>query len=255
MLISDRPAPDIVHLRLNDPARLNPLSLVTQADLAAALDAAMADPACRTIVIDGAGGNFSSGGDIDAMPGLTPDRMRQALAPLHDIVRRLVNGPKVVIAAVEGHCAGAGNSIAAACDIVVAASDARFTCSFVRIGLMPDLASLWTLPRRMGLGRARLFALTAERLDGTAAVAAGLADIACQPGTALETALSVAAGLRRAAPDALAATKRFLAADAATLDQALTLETDMQADLAGSAGFAEGVAAFREKRAARFRAT
>jgi enoyl-CoA hydratase/carnithine racemase len=247
-----RPDSAIIHIRLNEPARLNPFSRAAQEGVQAGLDAAMTDPTCRVIVIDGAGGHFSAGGDIAAMPDLDPEGMRAALPPLHHLIRTIVEGPKPVIAAVEGHCAGAGNALAAACDIVVASASAKFTCSFVRIGLMPDMGALWTLPRRMGLGRARLFAMTAERMDQKAALAAGLADVAADESTALSTALALAARLSVLAPQALAMTKRLLAAEPMTLAQSLDLERDLQSELAGTADFREGVRAFQGKRPPRF---
>jgi enoyl-CoA hydratase/carnithine racemase len=248
-----RPEADICHLVLNDPARLNPLSEPLSRALQEALDAAMADPACRAIVLSGAGGNFSSGGDIDAMPDLTPARLRVELERLYALTRCIVTGEKPVIAAIEGHCAGAGNALAAASDIVIAARDAKFTCSFNRIGLMPDLGSLWLLPRRMGLGRAKLFSLTGERLDGRQAVEWGLADLAAEPGQAVRDALGWAVKMRRAAPQAVAMTKQMFAREPLTLEQALAFEKEAQAMLSGSADFAEGVAAFLEKRPARFK--
>jgi enoyl-CoA hydratase/carnithine racemase len=247
-----RPDPAIIHIRLNEPARLNPFSRAATQGIQAGLDAANADPSCRVIVIDGAGGHFSAGGDIAEMPDLDPVGMRKALPPLHHLIRTIVEGPKPVIAAVEGHCAGAGNALAAACDIVVASTTAKFTCSFVRIGLMPDMGALWTLPRRMGLGRARLFAMTAERLDSKAALAAGLADVPAEDGEALTTALSLAGRLATLAPQALARTKRLLADEPVTLARSLELERELQADLAGTADFREGVAAFQQKRPPRF---
>lgn len=235
-------------LTLDLPARRNALSLDLRAELERALAAAMDDPACRVVVLTGAGGHFCSGGDISGMDGVAATDAIGRLVGGHAIIRTLVEGPKPVIAAVEGHGAGAGLSLAAACDVVVAGRGAIFTCSFNRIGLVPDLGLAFTLPLRVGTGRARRMMLTAEPVDAETAERWGLAEAVVQDGTALEAALALADRVALAAPLSNAYAKRLLGRMPTGLDDILKAEADAQAVLYTTADFAEGRAAFREKR-------
>lgn len=171
-------------LTLDHPARRNALSLPLRAALIAALEGALADPGCRAIVLTGAGDHFCAGGDISGMGGIDAVSGRARVTALGRLARLLIFGEKPVIAAVEGHAAGAGLSLAAACDIVAASRTARFTCSFNRLGLVPDLGAAWTLPLRMGMGRAKLLMLGGRTLDAEAAERAGLAEIVVEAGQA-----------------------------------------------------------------------
>ena len=242
----------VATLTLNNPARRNALSLPLREALHDRLEAAMADPAVRAVVLTGAQGVFCSGGDITGMDGLTPLGGRARLQRLHRLVRLLMTGEKPVIAAVEGYAVGAGLSLAAACDLVVSAEDALWSCAFNRIGLMPDMGAAYSLPARMGLGRARRIMLTSERFPTVQAEAWGLVEEVVPAGTALDRARALAAEIAERAPGAVALTKAALARMPMTLDAALAAEADAQALLFSTADFAEGRAAFLEKRPARF---
>lgn len=241
----------IALISIDNPARRNVMDLPMRDVFHDHLEAAFADDAVRVVILTGVGGNFCAGGDISGM-NETALECRARLKRLHRIVRQIAYAEKPVIAATEGFVAGNGLSIAAASDVVVTASDARFICSFVKIGLVPDTAALWFLPQRMGLGRAKIAMMTGEPLSGSQAVASGLADIEVSPGRALDEAYAVAERLRRAGPLAVGMTKALLARAPISLDEALKAETDAQAVLFTSRDFAEGRAAFREKRPARF---
>lgn len=241
----------IAQITIDNPTRRNVMDLAMRDVFHDHLQATLADDAVRAVILTGTGGNFCAGGDISGMSE-TALECRARLKRLHRIVRQIAYAEKPVIAATEGFVAGNGMSIAAASDIVVTASDAKFICSFVKIGLVPDTAALWFLPQRMGLGRAKLAMMTGEALTGSEAVASGLADIEAAPGKALEEAYAVAERLRRAGPLAVGMTKSLLARAPMSLDEALKAETDAQAVLFTSRDFAEGRAAFREKRPARF---
>lgn len=232
--------------------RRNALSIEVREALYEALFAVMADPDCRAIVLTGAGGCFCAGGDLSSMEGLTGIKGRARLARVHRLVRLLLEGEKPVIAAVEGWAVGAGMSLAAACDVVVAASDAQFACSFNKVGLLPDLGAAYVLPLRMGLGRARLAMMTGDTLTAEAAERAGLVEIVTAPGQALAEALALARRLAEAAPAALGLTKALLARMPQPLDEMLRAEADAQALLFTTEDFAEGRAAFLEKRKPRF---
>ena len=234
-------------------ARRNALSLPLRAALHSTLAAAMADADCRAIVLTGAGGHFCSGGDITSFEGVTPATGRVRMQGIHAVVRLLIRGEKPVVAAVEGHAAGAGLCLAAACDVVVAARDAKFSCTFNKLGLMPDLGGAWSLPLRMGLGRAKLLMMTGRVLNAADAQAQGLVEILAEPGQALVQALVVAQEMAALAPLANGLLKAVLSRGPQPLEDLLAAEVDAQAVLYGSQDFAEGRKAFADKRAAVFR--
>lgn len=240
-------------VRLNYPAKRNALSLELRAALMAAMQAAMDDTGVRALVLTGSGGAFCAGGDISSMQNVAGVGGRDRLANLHRLVRLLAAGPKPVIAAVEGYAYGAGMSLALLCDQVVTARDAKFCCSFGKVGLMPDMAALWTVPQRVNAGWAKRLMMLAEEVDGETAHRIGLADHLAEPGQALAAALAVAERFAAAAPLPLAYTKAALARGPQPLEAVLAQEADGQALLFNSEDFAEGRDAFLGKRKPVFR--
>lgn len=240
-------------LTLQAPGRRNALSPFLRLRLRERLRAACDDPEVRAIVLTGAQGTFSAGGDIRQM-GERPDPViaRQRLEVLHDTVRLLLAGPKPVVAAVEGHAFGAGFSLAAACDHVVAGEGASFCASFSRIGLVADCGLFWTLPQRVGLGCARDLLLSAHVVDAAEAKSVGIVDSLVATGDALNAALQKAQGYLALAPLALAATKSALARRPPSLDDALAMEADLQAALRVSSDHQRACEAFLAKRPAVF---
>lgn len=238
---------------LDRTARRNALSPTFRDRLADTLETAMADADCRVLVLTGAGGHFCAGGDIVSFEGMKAPSGRTRMQRAHRMVRLVVRGEKPVIAAVEGHAAGAGLCLAAACDVVVASSTARFSCTFNRIGLFPDLGGLWSLPQRMGLGRARLLMLTGRMLDAEQAERQGLVEQVCAAGEALATAVALAEEMSRTAPLSNALVKSVFARGPMPLEDLLSAETDAQGVLYGSEDFDEGRRAFIEKRAPSFK--
>ncbi len=237
-------------LTLDYPERRNALAMPMRQRLIDALEAIEADRALRAVVITGAGGTFSAGGDISGMDAGDLAAGRERFRFTHRLVRLLIKGSKPVIAAVEGWCVGAGLSLAMCCDTVVASEDARFAAGFGKIGLIADLGLLHTLPARIGQGRARQVFLYGEQMSAERAEAVGIVDHLAAPGTALQAALARAAVFHGAAPLPLAMTKQYLAAG---LDAALDWERDTQSALFLTADHAEGKAAFLGKRAPAFR--
>ncbi|PJI42309.1 enoyl-CoA hydratase-related protein [Ferrovibrio sp.] len=235
-------------IRLNYPSKRNALSLALRAELIAAMEAAMAAPAVRAVVLTGSGGAFCAGGDISSMQNVAGVSGRQRLANLHRLARLVVAGPKPVIAAVEGYAYGAGMSLALLCDQVVAASDAKFCCSFGKIGLMPDMAALWTVPQRVNAGWVKRLLMLAEEIDGDTAGRIGLADEVTAPGEVLTAALALAAKFAALAPLPVGFIKTTLARGPQPLEALLAQEADGQALLFNSADFAEGRDAFLAKR-------
>ncbi|WP_341897770.1 enoyl-CoA hydratase/isomerase family protein [Ferrovibrio terrae] len=240
--------PGVRLIRLNYTAKRNALSLELRAELMAAVEAALADDDVRAIVLTGNGGTFCAGGDISSMQNVTGVAGRTRLANLHRLARLLVAGPKPVIAAVEGFAYGAGMSLALLCDQVVTAQDAKFCCSFGKVGLMPDMAALWTVPQRVNSGWVKRLLMLAEEIDGDTAVRIGLADQSVPAGEVLDAALALAAKFASLAPLPIGFIKAALARGPQPLEALLAQEADGQALLFNSADFAEGRDAFLEKR-------
>jgi 2-(1,2-epoxy-1,2-dihydrophenyl)acetyl-CoA isomerase len=240
----------------NDPSRRNAFTVEMRLAAAKALREFMRDDECRAIVICGAGDTFCAGGDMkssisnDVEPASV--RTPRMLSMMHDIIRLIVEGSKPVIAAVDGHATGAGLSLAAACDYIVAGPTAKFCASFGRVGLVPDAGLLWSLPRRIGTTHARNLMLTAAAIDLDTALRIGLADMAAQESETVSTAISIAHNYLRVAPLAAAHIKELLSGDALSLDEAFEAELRVQPQLTGSADYMEARSAFAEKRQPRF---
>ncbi|MBB5214697.1 enoyl-CoA hydratase/isomerase family protein [Parapusillimonas granuli] len=253
---------DIVHrelhgsavvLTLEAPSKLNALSLNIREQLKEQLQRAHADPHVRCIVLTGANGSFSAGGDITKMAEQPePLVARQRLGVLHDIVRLIISGPTPVVAAVEGVAYGAGLSLAVACDYVVAAEESRFSASFGRIGLVADCGLLWTLPQRVGLGLARDLLMTGRPFGVAQALEWGVVDEAAPKGDALSIALAKARHYEAIAPLAIAAVKSALYRRPASLEEALHIESDLQDFLRNTRDHVAACKAFLKKGTVQF---
>jgi len=232
-------------LTLDYPQRRNALAVPMRARLADALERLEAEREIRAIIITGAQGNFSAGGDVSGMQVNDIASGRERFRLTVRLVELLIRCSKPIIAAVEGWCVGAGLSLALCCDTVVAGSDARFAALFGRVGLMADLGLLFTLPARVGQGRARQILLYGEQFDAATAERIGMIDRVVAPGAALDAARERARVFATAAPLPIAMTKAFLAQG---LAEQLQWEREVQSMLYLSADHAEGKAAFLAKR-------
>jgi 2-(1,2-epoxy-1,2-dihydrophenyl)acetyl-CoA isomerase len=253
VLIDDRGAWRVI--TLNRPDRLNSFNTAMHRALAAALDAAR-DPACRAVLLTGAGRGFCAGQDLAdvAVPdGAAPDlgiTIEQFYNPL---VRRIRALDKPVVCAVNGTAAGAGANIALACDIVLAARSAKFIQSFAKIGLVPDSGGTWLLPRLIGDARATALAMLAEPIGAETAANWGLIWRAVDDDQLRGEAEKLTAHLATQPTQGLALIKQALAAAATnTLDAQLDLERDLQRKAGRTPDYAEGVDAFIAKRAPNF---
>jgi 2-(1,2-epoxy-1,2-dihydrophenyl)acetyl-CoA isomerase len=245
----------IARLTLNRPDKLNAFTRAMHAELSEALGAAGADPGCRVVVLTGAGRAFSAGQDL-ADTGLADgagDAGKALEEAYNPLIRLITTLEKPVIAAVNGIAAGAAANIAFACDLVYAARSASFLQAFARIGLIPDAGGTWVLPRLVGAARARGLAMLAEPLPAATAEAWGLI-WKCVDDDKLEAEVAAVAGrLANAATYGLALAKQALAAASTnTLARQLDLERDLQRLAGASPDCREGIAAFLEKRPARF---
>jgi enoyl-CoA hydratase/carnithine racemase len=249
MRVTEQRDAGVLTLTLDYPERRNALAVPLREDLHRILEAAQGDAEIRAIVLTGAGGVFCSGGDISGMDSTDAEAARERMRRTHRIIRLMVAGRLPIVAAVEGWCVGAGLSVACACDTIVAADDARFMAGFGKVGLIADLGLPFTLPARIGAGRARQMFLYGTQLDATSAERIGLVDHLVPKGGALAKATELAAFLAAQASLPIALTKQILAEG---LDRALEDERHFQATCFLSADHAEGRAAFLEKRAPRF---
>lgn len=246
---------DFGHVRLifmNEQRRRNALSLAMRETLQQTLAEALDDDGVRAIVLAGAGGTFCAGGDISSMHDLDAIDGRKRLQRAQRLFHQLYHGPKPVVAAVEGAAVGAGLSLASACDVVVASPDARFGALFSRIGLLPDIGMLMTLPGRIGMGRTRLLAMSGRVIDARTAERWGLVDELVDEGGVIEHALDTAARIAEGAPLAHALTKQLLGRLPLSSEALLAAEADAQALLFTTRDFAEGREAFLAKRRPRF---
>jgi 2-(1,2-epoxy-1,2-dihydrophenyl)acetyl-CoA isomerase len=245
-------------LELNRPAQLNSWNTALGLELKAAVEVLATDPEVRAVMITGAGRAFSSGADLkDASSELTPDGHPDVYSRLtgryHPIITGIRSMPKPVVAAVNGAAAGIGLSLALACDLVLAAESSYFLLAFVNIGLVPDGGSSLLVPSRIGFARAAELALLGERLPAPKALDWGLINQVHPDDELIAEAERLVARLADGPTRSYAGTKRQLNQWLYDrIDDQLEFEARIQQEMAGSGDFAEGVAAFAEKRKAKF---
>jgi len=247
----------VTTITLNRPEKLNAFSGTMREDLLAALRAADADPACRVVVITGAGRAFCAGGDVEFMFGLQKEgdvaRFRKLLDAGRDVVTQIAEMAKPVIASVNGIAAGAGCNLALACDYRIASEAAKFGETFVRIGIHPDWGGTWLLPRMVGTGRALEMMMTGRMVDAAEAFAIGIVERVVAADALMEETTKLAQAIAQGPPLAIAGIKRALVASRTnTLRAQVELESEHQIEAFRSRDAAEGMAAFFEKRAAKF---
>jgi 2-(1,2-epoxy-1,2-dihydrophenyl)acetyl-CoA isomerase len=246
-------ADGVATLTLNRPDKLNALNDQLHLDIADVLGKVETDPAIRALVITGAGRGFCSGADLSERLGRQGGTNDALDRHYHPRLHRLRGLKKPVIAAVNGPAAGAGMSLALACDIVIAAQSATFIQAFTRIALVPDAGSTFFLPRLIGTARAKGLTLLAEPLGAAQAEAWGLIWKAVPDDMLMAEATTLARKLAQGPTFALGLTKTAINASLENdLDSQLALERDFQQAASGSLDFREGVTAFLEKRPARF---
>jgi 2-(1,2-epoxy-1,2-dihydrophenyl)acetyl-CoA isomerase len=244
----------IATLTLDRPDALNSLTVPLKVELRGALRDVARDPAVRVVILTGAGRAFCAGQDLrerlepDAAPLAT--EIRERYNPIILAMRRL---DKPIVGAINGIAAGAGASLAFACDIRVAAQEASFLLAFGRVGLIPDSGATWFLQRLVGAAKAAELAMTGEPLSAADAERFGLVAKVVSASELMGEARALAVRLAAGAPRALALTKRALARGAeSSLEEALEYEAWLQGIAGATADHAEGIAAFIEKRPPRF---
>lgn len=223
----------VATVTLDRPDARNALSPTMKDEFADALARATADETVRAVILTGAGGVFSAGGDIRGMQAMrgtvTVESGRERMQALHPLIRALVGFDKPLIAAVDGAAFGAGFSMALAADFVLASPRARFCLAFMRIGLVPDFATMYLLPRVVGVQRAKELMLSAREVDATEALALGIAMEIVPTEGLMDRAHALARSFAGASPLAVSLIKRDVGMALATdLRTALDQEADHQ---------------------------
>jgi len=247
----------IARLTLNRPDRLNSFNVTMHEEVQAALAQVEGDASLRVLLLTGAGRGFCAGQDLGdrsvAAGGEAPDlglSIEQYYAPL---VRRIRALPMPVVCAVNGVAAGAGANLALACDLVIATRSAKFIEAFAKLGLIPDTGGTYFLPRRIGTARAMGMAMLGAPVSAAQAADWGLIWECVDDDAFAEHVESLVKHFANAPTKGLARTKQALYASADnTLNEQLALERDYMRELGRSHDYAEGVAAFGDKREPKF---
>ena len=241
-------------LTLNRPDARNALDLVMRRELLAALDDIEGDPSVRVVVLTGAGGHFCAGGDVKSMkPGSAAAEGRARVAALNRMIVRLVEFPRPIIAMVDGFAVGAGCNLALCCDLIVASDRARFGEVFAKIGLVPDGGGSWLLPRLVGMARAKELIFTADIIDAAEAARIGLVNRVVPAAELAASTRALAERIAQGPPKTLALAKHMVnRAATSNLEDALDVEAYSQAIAISGDEHREGLAAFFEKRPAKF---
>ena len=247
-------ADGIATVTLDRPDALNSLTVPLKRALIAAFTDLTAAPDVRAVILTGAGRAFSAGQDLK-------ERLEPRAAPLdvelreryNPLIRSIYDSPKPIVAAVNGVAAGAGASLAFACDLRIAADNARFVLAFGQVGLIPDSGATWTLQRLVGAGKAAEIALLPDPIAAADAERIGIVNRVVPAADLADDARALAGRLAALSPGAVARTKQALhAAAESTFEESLELEARLQGEAGAHPDHAEGIAAFIEKRPPRF---
>lgn len=244
-------------LILSNPEHRNALDPEMYAAGVEALTAAERNPDIRSIVLTGEGAHFCAGGQLQRLLNnhqQAPGVQAASIESLHNWIETLRTYPKPVIAAVEGACAGAGFSLALACDLIVAAHDSVFVMAYSNVGLSPDGGATWSLTRSVPRALAMQWLWTGERISASRLHDLGLINALHPSGEALSGALALASSLNMRAPNALASIKDLVNdAPETPLTAHLRAEKDHFVRNLHHPNAAEGIEAFLHKRPARYR--
>lgn len=244
----------VATITLNRPAVLNALNRDLMLELRQCFERVRDDANVRAIVLTGAGRGFASGADLGGGGGQRMDSGTTLRTLYHPVITMMREMPKPIVAAVNGVAAGAGMSLVMACDIILAGQSASFLQAFSRIGLIPDAGATWFLPRLVGDMRARALAILADQIPAEEAQRMGIVWKVFADDQLMPEAGKMAGKLSTMPTRAYAMIKQTLnATHANSLADQLELEALLQTEAGRTEDFAEGVAAFREKRPAQFK--
>lgn len=246
----------ILTITLNRPEKLNAMSITLLRELDEAMAAAEADPAVRVLVLTGAGRGFCPGADLGDVSSFGSEFRYSAFLKEHynPLILRMVSMPKPIIGAINGAAAGAGMSLALACDFRIAKESAKFVQAFVNIGLVPDSGSTWFLSQMLGRTRALELMLSGRVVTAHEAFNLGIVNRVVDQEEFENAVSDMAAHYAKAPTKTIGLIKRAVnVAAAGTLADALDIEAELQDAAAETADHMEGIRAFMEKRPPDFR--
>lgn len=245
----------VATLVFNDAARKNAMTPELGDALRAAVTTLKGDDGVRAVVLTGAGGAFSAGGDLRMLERLrvaTRDESRAHMRAFYARYLSILELDVPTIAAIEGPAIGAGLCVALACDLCIVDEDAKLALNFAALGLHPGMGATYLAPHRVGHARAAELLLTGRRFDGREAAAMGMALRAVPTARVRDEALALARSIAANAPLAVRALKRTLAVDPDALEKALAYEAEQQSVSYASEDLGEGLAAAAQRRAPAF---
>ena len=244
----------ICQIILNRPDKLNAINIDVKAGLEAAFDRVSREPEIRVVVLRGRGKAFCSGGDLGSIQKREGMGRPQDLEYSHAILKKILNLGQVVICAVQGFAVGAGCNLAMAADLVYAAEGAKFAQAFVKVGLVPDWGGMYLLPALAGVRKAKEWFFFGERFDAREAMSHGLVNQVFPPEELLDRVMERAAALAAGPQAAIRMTKRIVdQVRPMGLDAVMKAEVEAFKECMRSEDFAEGLAAFADKRPPKFK--
>lgn len=241
---------EIATITLNRPQALNAMNKELIDALSASLNEVKITKTIRVVILTGSGRAFCAGGDLSYLSTLNDSVKTNAfISKVGSLVEQIRQLEQPVIAMVNGVAAGAGFNLALAADLIYCAESARFAQSFVKVGLVPDCAGMYLLPRIIGLHKAKELMFTADLIDAKTAAQLGLVNKVITDDDLHAQTYALAEKLKQSAPLALTMVKRTLnQTETATLPSLLTQEAALQTICMQTADHKEGLAAFKEKR-------
>ena len=247
---------EIATLTLNRPAERNAMTREMGEEISGIFDRLVAEPDVRALLVTGAGSVFAAGGKFDFLEEMiarSPEERRTTMLGFYRLYLRILDVPVPTLAVLNGHAVGAAVCFACACDLRLASTEATLALNFVRVGIHPGMGATHLVPRLVGPSHAADLLLSGRRVPAGEALGMGLVNEVVEPAALMDRARERAAAFTKGAPLAIRKAKSTLGrAAGGELDEALEREAYAQAIDYGTEDMAEGVRAFREKRAPRF---